>query len=435
MIEEIKKILNKKKYFLLSYSGGLDSTVLLHLLLQLNKKINIYFRAIHVNHKLHIDSNSWSNHCKKECLKYNIPLIIENIHLNKKNNIESEARSMRYQAIYKHVLSQEVILTAHNLNDQCETFLLAAKRGSGPKGLSSMGTYKNTDNIIHIRPLLNIDRDEIKSWAIANQLKWIEDHSNLDTYYDRNFLRKKIIPILKKRWPSFIKNCTRSAKLCYEQEKLLNYFSTPILKKNILPNGSLDISNITHLNYKIQNIILRNWIALHNVKMPSYKGLNIIHKEIINSRQDASPKINFKEYEIRRYKQEIHLIKPVMPSIKHIIISWHKPFTSLMLPNKLGYITKNKMGIKLPSPKKIELVNIRFQASGSFYIQGQNHKKKLKKIWQILNIPTWKRENIPLLFYNNHFISALGVFVINNFNTKRNHYWYLSWHNTLTKNS
>ena len=231
MIEEIKKILDKKKHFLLSYSGGLDSTVLLHLLLKLKKKINIYFRAIHINHKLHIDSDAWSNHCKKECQKYDIPLIIENINLDKKNNLESKARSMRYQAIYKNVLPKEIILTAHNLNDQCETFLLAVKRGSGPKGLSSMATYKNTGDIIHIRPLLNIDRDEIKKWAVENKLKWIEDHSNLDTYYDRNFLRQKIIPILKERWPYFIKNCTRSAKLCCEQEKILNDFSIPILKK------------------------------------------------------------------------------------------------------------------------------------------------------------------------------------------------------------
>ncbi|WP_367673685.1 tRNA lysidine(34) synthetase TilS [Buchnera aphidicola] len=232
MIEELKKILNEKKHFLLGYSGGLDSTVLLHLLLKLKKKINIYFRVIHINHQLNIDANSWSQHCKKECQKYNIPIIIKKVFIDvKKNNIEAESRFIRYQTIYKYLQPKEIILTAHNLNDQCETFLLALKRGSGPKGLSSMAIHKKNANIIHIRPLLNIDRTTIEKWAKKNKLKWIEDNSNSDTYYDRNFLRKKIIPILQERWPFFIENCVRSAKICSEQETALNYFSKSILKK------------------------------------------------------------------------------------------------------------------------------------------------------------------------------------------------------------
>ncbi|CAL4319240.1 tRNA lysidine(34) synthetase TilS [Buchnera aphidicola] len=434
MIKELEKMLYKKKYFLICYSGGLDSTVLLHLLLKLKKTKKIFFRAIHINHKLNINSDNWSDHCKKECKKYNVPIVIKNVNLNlKKNNIESKARSMRYKEIYKNLLPKEIILTAHNLNDQCETFLLALKRGSGPKGLSSMSTYKKIDNIIHIRPLLQIDRNTLEKWAKKNKLKWIEDNSNWDTNYDRNFLRRKIIPILKERWPKFIKNCTRSAKICSEQEEALNYFTTDIIKKTVCTDKTLNITNLKYLKKEILNIILRHWISLHHVNMPSYKGLYKIFTDIINSKKSASPKISFKKYEIRRYRKKLYLLKPILPSLKNRIIFWHKTQTSLALPNQLGYVTQDKMGVKLPSPEKKELVNIRFQANGSFLIEGQKHKKKLKKIWQLLNIPIWQRENIPLLFYNNRFIGALGIFTIKNKNIKVYHYWYLSWCNYITK--
>ncbi|WP_343192254.1 tRNA lysidine(34) synthetase TilS [Buchnera aphidicola] len=436
ILNKINKIIKEKQHFLLSYSGGLDSTVLLHLMIKLREIKNIHLRAIHINHRLHKESTLWSNHCQEKCKKYNIPIIINNITIHQtKNNMESYYRNIRYQLIYKNILPQETLLTAHHLNDQCETFLLALKRGSGPTGLSCMPVYKKNGNITHMRPLLNISQDTIKKWAKKHQLKWIEDPSNSNIKYDRNFIRKKIIPILQKRWPFFIKNCSRSAKICNEQEQVIDLFLEPIVQKNTLFDNSLNITYLKKINKELRNIILRKWIIKNGVQQtPSYNGINRIYTDIINNNKTSTPKISFKKYEIKKYKNTIHLIQPIMPSMKHIILFWHDTSLPLSLPNQLGQIINNNTGMKIPYPKKSTLINIRFQANGTFYIDGYTYKIKLKNIWKMFNLPYWKRENIPLLFYDNILISALGVFVTRHSNLNFNKYWYLSWQNNITKN-
>ena len=431
MITKILKILDKHNNFLLSYSGGLDSSVLLHILIQIKlKNPNIHFRAIHINHQLHAHSNLWSEHCQRECNENNVTLIIKKVTIQKKN-IEAMARLARYNIINKIRLPNEILLTAHHLNDQCETFLLALKRGSGPKGLSSMTVYKKNNSFIHIRPLLKIQKSEIKIWANKNNIKWIEDNSNLDIYYDRNFLRNNIIPKLQKRWPYFIQNCARSANICNIQETLLHNFVNAIIKKNISSNNALNIDILKNLEKEKSTLVLRNWIDLQGGEMPSYKKIQKIHDDIIYSDIHKSPKMNFKTYEIYRYKNQIHFIKPIIPSIKHLIIFWHDITTPLLLPNKLGILAQNSMGTKIRYPKKYELINIRFQANGYYYLIDKTHKKKLKKIWQELNIPIWIRSNIPLLFYNNDLISALGAFITEKKDKLPKKYWYLSWYDKI----
>lgn len=225
MLTNLKDILNNTK-ILLAFSGGIDSTFLLHQLLKLQQDhfINLMFRAIHINHQLSPYSIEWSNYCKTICKKYNVHLTVKKIFITTYNNgIEESARLHRYNTIYKNLKEKEVIATGHNLNDQCETLLLALKRASGITGLSSM-TYESytKHNIKIIRPLLNITRTTIYQWMKKNKLNWIEDESNYNTNYDRNFLRHKIIPLLKNRWPFFENNCSKSANILNSEKNALN---------------------------------------------------------------------------------------------------------------------------------------------------------------------------------------------------------------------
>lgn len=218
----------KKLNILLAYSGGIDSTFLLHQFLKLKKIYKTFkFRAIHINHQLHPDSNKWSLHCKEICKLHNIPFIIKKVILkNTKNNIEENARITRYNEIYKALKPKEIIATGHNLNDQCETILLALKRGSGITGLSSMSYELNQDQKIKIiRPLLKISRRNIQIWMNEHKINWIEDKSNYNINYDRNFLRHKIIPQLNKRWPYFERNCSKSIEILNEEKKILDEFT------------------------------------------------------------------------------------------------------------------------------------------------------------------------------------------------------------------
>lgn len=432
----IKKIISqcKEKLFLISYSGGLDSTVLLDTVAKIKGEIpQIQLRAIHINHNLHDFSQEWSKHCTKICQKYRIPLIIENININQKNgNLEERLRIKRYQIIWNHLLLNEVLLTGHHINDQCETFILSLKRGSGPTGLSGMSSQSFLGNKKIIRPFLNKTKKELEHWAKSKKLQWIEDFSNSNIEHDRNFIRHKIIPSLEKRWPFFLKNCIRSSNICREETDILNHLLHEKITDLIQFDDSLNIKNFIRIKKKIGIALIRYWILLQKIKTPSYKSIQCIYHQMVYSRIDAKPKIILKKHEIRRYKKSIFLIKK-QTNLINTILFWHKKKETIVLPNNLGNLQQNNQGITLPAPKKNELINIRFQYEGYVLILGRDKKRKIKKIWQEKNIPPWIRNQIPLLFYNNTFISALGIFVIN-IKNRNNEVWKISWSNNLNLN-
>jgi len=432
----ITDIIKKYKLFLIAYSGGMDSTVLLYQLLkfkEINTDVNI--RAIHINHNLHENSKKWQIHCINTCKKNYIPLIIEEINTKITKNIEEQLRIKRYNLIYKHLLHNEILLTAHHLNDQCETLFLSLKRGSGPTGLSAMSSERTFGKTKIIRPFLTKTKNELKKWAEYNNLIWIEDFTNFNTNYDRNFIRHKIISVLEKKWPFFLKNCFRTTKICNEETKLKNILLKEKIEKFLHFHECLNIKNFKNLTEEVCKGLIRYWILLKNIKSPSYKTIQSIYNEIIHSKKKYNIKIIIKKNEIRCYKESLYFIE-TKKNIKNMIIFWHNVHYKLTLPNNFGYIVKNKKeGISIPMPGNNELINIRFQYDGKILILGENRQKSIKKIWQEHNIPPWLRHQIPLLFYDNKLISALGVFVVNQKNTENNkHKWKISWiHTTKLK--
>ncbi|CAL4318909.1 tRNA(Ile)-lysidine synthase [Buchnera aphidicola (Chaitophorus sp. 3695)] len=418
MITIQKKIIKYKK-FLLGYSGGVDSTVLLYQLIEIKKKYKIHIRAIHIDHQIYSESKKWRLHCKKICKINNIPFIYKKIFLNvKKKNIESQARNKRYKIFKENLHPKEILLTGHNLNDQCETLLLAIKRGSGPKGLSGIAYKKKFFNNYLIRPLLNFSRKQIKIWAKYKKIKWIEDQSNKDTSYERNFLRKIIIPQITQRWKYFPQTCLRTTKLISAEHKLLNKFIQPIFKKNLIKKKILNIKNIKKMDIDIQYFIIRKWIHLQKMKMPALKFLKSILKNIVHNKKKKIPKIQFKKkHEIWNYKNKLFWIKKTY-DIRKYIIFWHNIQKKIFLPKKNGYLkTKNienkKSILNIQAPKKKQLVNIRFHTNQKIKI-NQNIKKytTIKELFNKFKILPWKRKKIPLLFYDNKFISAIGLFSI-----------------------
>ncbi|BGI51324.1 MAG: tRNA lysidine(34) synthetase TilS [Buchnera aphidicola (Ceratovacuna japonica)] len=434
LIKSILKYIKKNQKILIAYSGGLDSTVLLHQLIILKKKKlkKIKIRAIHINHNISKNSKYWKKHCIKECKKNKIKLILKKIKKKYKNNLENNLRKERYKIIKKELLEDEIIITGHHLNDQCETLLLALKRGSGPNGLSGIrkSTFLGNKKQLLIRPFIKINKKKLENWAIKKKIKWINDESNLNTYFERNFIRLKIIPILEKRWPFILNNFYRTSKICQKNQKTLNFFINPILKKCKINKTEIKIEKIKIFPKEIGILIIRNWIYKLIKKFLSYKKINQIYKDFILCKNNKMSSISFKKYKIQKYKNIIYYIRKTN-NIKNKIIFCHYPFKKICLPYKLGILEVNKKGMKIPAPKKNDLVNIRFQFQGKIKIDERNRSCKIKKIWKYLKIPNIYHNNIPLLFYNENFISAIGIFIVIDKRKIIKKNWNLSWKNNI----
>ena len=396
---------------LVAFSGGLDSTVLLHQLVQWRAlHPDVALRAIHIHHGLSPHADSWVQHCESVCAQWQVSLVVERVHLEDDGlGIEAQARRARYQAFAQTLLPGEVLMTAQHLDDQCETFLLALKRGSGPAGLSAMGESSPFAGTQLIRPLLAQTREALEAWARQHELCWIEDESNQDDTYDRNFLRLRVTPLLQQRWPHFAQAVARSAALCAEQESLLDELLASDLADCITSRGTLLLTPLMMMSGVRRAALLRRWLAGLNAPMPSRDGLERIWQEVALAREDASPSFRLGEFEVRRYQSQLWWVKSV-DGQSETVIPWLEWKTPLTLPAGLGSVQLISAG-DLRLPQADEVVSIRFKAPGLLHIVGRNGGRKLKKIWQEQGIPPWRRDTTPLLFYGETLIAAAGVFV------------------------
>ena len=411
MTADIAHTLHPHRQLLVAFSGGLDSTVLLHQLVLLREQDpSLTLRAVHVHHGLSAHADDWVAHCRQICQQWQVPLVVHRVTLARGGlGVEAHARAARYQAFQDTLNAGEVLVTAQHQDDQCETLLLALKRGSGPTGLSAMAPSSAFAGSRLLRPLLNETRESLRQWALAHQLSWIEDESNQDDTYDRNFLRLRVIPVLRERWPHFSEAVARSASLCAEQEQLLDEMLAAELASLVAEDGSLAIAPLATMSPPRRAALLRRWLAGQQAPMPAREVPERLWHEVALAREDASPCLRLGAFEIRRYQSQLWWIKSVAGQ-SETIVPWQTWLQPLELPAGLGSVQLTAGGDIRP-PRADEAVSVRFKAPGLLHIVGRNGGRKLKKIWQELGVPPWLRDTTPLLFYGETLIAAAGVFV------------------------
>lgn len=374
-----------------AYSGGLDSTVLLHALAELRGQSSFSLRAIHADHGLQEKSVDWSSHCAKQCAALDIPLTVCELQLRarKGESLEALARQARYQAFSEIIGEDELLLTAHHADDQVETVFLQLLRGAGVAGLAAMPELTRWHAGWLARPLLDQERTSLEAYANENSLQWIEDASNQDTVFDRNYLRHEILPRLKRRWPGLLRTIPRSARHCAMAAHLLEEQGASLLADETgsnpwqLPIALLDASSVAR-----QQHLLRSWIKHCGLQVPSEAVLKRILSEVVAARTDATPLLAWKEGEVRRYRETLFL----MPVLQEVPENWSADWDTndpLPLPAGLGTLSA-----KFPQP-----VVVRFRSEGlRCRLAGQSGTRTLKRIAQDKGVPSWMRNRIPLIF-------------------------------------
>ncbi|MEZ8084689.1 tRNA lysidine(34) synthetase TilS [Vibrio sp. 1S139] len=411
---------------IVAFSGGVDSRVLLELAAQFAKSHHIDCCAVHVHHGLSNNADYWAEQCKTWCDALSVSLFIERVSLDisRGESVEKLARDARYQALKKHIRQGDVLVTGQHIDDQVETFLLALKRGSGPKGLSSMAKVMPFSGAHIVRPLLSVTRTDIEGAARDMALTWVEDESNQDVRFDRNFIRHQVTPTLTERWPSFRESVSRSAQLCAEQELLLDELLESHLQQALTEKHSLSIEVLSQYSDLLRARLLRMWLSRCNQPMPSQKQLKLIWDEVACAQADANPKLVLNEVEVRRFNHQLHVVKETKD-----LSNWQSDISmeeSLVLPDGLGELHLTSAasdGVSNHCDAQHFSLNttrgtlrVIFNPEGlSAHPVGRGHSRKLKKLFQEYQVPSWLRRRTPILMDGDRVIAVLGLFVDKNY--------------------
>ncbi|MEZ9575204.1 tRNA lysidine(34) synthetase TilS [Vibrio sp. 10N.261.55.F4] len=411
---------------IVAFSGGVDSRVLLELAAQFAKSHHIDCCAVHVHHGLSNNADYWAEQCKTWCDALSVSLFIERVSLDisRGESVEKLARDARYQALKKHIRQGDVLVTGQHIDDQVETFLLALKRGSGPKGLSSMAKVMPFSGAHIVRPLLSVTRTDIEGAARDMALTWVEDESNQDVRFDRNFIRHQVTPTLTERWPSFRESVSRSAQLCAEQELLLDELLESHLQQALTEKHSLSIEVLSQHSDLLRARLLRMWLSRCNQPMPSQKQLKLIWDEVACAQADANPKLVLNEVEVRRFNHQLYVVKETKD-----LSNWQSDISmeeSLVLPDGLGELHLTSAasdGVSNHCDAQHFSLNttrgtlrVIFNPEGlSVHPVGRGHSRKLKKLFQEYQVPSWLRRRTPILMDGDRVIAVLGLFVDKNY--------------------
>lgn len=428
-LSHLASLLPDDAALVVAFSGGLDSTVLLHQLMRWREQHpQTRLRALHVHHGLSQYADRWAEHCVSQAGEWQLSCEVLRVEVDAvKQGVEGAARTARYQALTAAMQPDEWLLTAQHLDDQCETLLLALKRGSGPAGLAAMPVRVHRHGRILLRPLLEQSRQQLEAYAHDYRLCWIEDESNQDQRYDRNFLRQTILPTLSARWPAFARACARSAELCGEQEQLLDELLAAELAQLIQGDGSLLFSPLLTMSEARANALLRRWIAVQGAPMVSRDALVRLRRQVMSSREDAQPRLQFGEAEVRRYRDRLYWLER-RESLREQQLGWPDRQHPLNLPQQLGTLYASDRCAELRQPAADERVSVRFHARGHIHLAGRAGGREMKKLWQELAIPPWQRERIPLIYYNERLICAPGIFITREGTADDDRGWQVVWH-------
>lgn len=301
------------QHFIVGYSGGVDSHVLLDLTakaIALNPTLKV--SALHIHHGLSPNADAWAKHCEKICSNYNIPLNI--LWVDAENydgrSPEEVAREARFSAFEQCLKPGECLLLAHHAEDQAETILLRLFRGAGPQGLSGMSSSSLLGEGELLRPFLTISKQDIQKYAAANSLEWIEDESNHNCRFDRNFLRHEILPKLTARWPRVLRSVGRAGALCLETATAIQVLAKEDFQRVLgKSKDTLSVPLLLTLEPSRRRAVIRLWMQTLGSLPPSRDHMDRIEKEVLNAAPDRHPKLKLGEFELKRVKKELFLVK------------------------------------------------------------------------------------------------------------------------------
>ena len=393
---------------LVACSGGLDSTVLLHALCRAGAR-TAPITAVHVHHGLHADADRWERHCRRFAGQLGVDFIERRIEIPAPDprGPEAAARAARYAALAELVQPGDHLLTAHHEEDQAETLLLNLMRGSGAAGLAGIGAVQPFGKGLLLRPLLGVPRAALEAYAAAHALEWCEDPSNADTRFDRNFLRREILPALRRRWPAASASLARSARLLGEASELQDELAALDLAALGGDPARLEAAGLAQLSAARQRNLLRH--AIRRLGLPAAPGTRLeqaVH-ELLPAARDAQPLVRWPGGELRRYRGVVYVLPPLESGVPPEPLSLPADGSAVSLGDALGCLALERAARGIDPALVGDGLRVAFRAGGeTLRPGGRTHTQPLKKLLQEQGVLPWMRDRVPLLYADDRLVAV-----------------------------
>lgn len=395
------------------FSGGLDSVVLLHLLRQITPSHQWQLNALHVHHGISACADDWAAFCAALCARWHVPLQIERVELGAlraTHGIEAAARQQRYAAFA--AAGGDALLLAHHADDQAETLLLQLLRGAGVSGAAAMPVHTPAQGGLPpiVRPLLNIPRQCLLDYARTHGLDWVEDDSNLDQHYPRNFLRHRVMPLLAEKFPAYRETLARSAAHFADAAELLGDLAQRDAMQAVA-GETLDVAALCGLSPPRQRNLLRHFLHLRGAPLPQAVQLEQMLRQLCHARQDAAVCVQWAGWQVRRFRGQAHVLPVSAAFSQELKLAWsgegEVPWPPL--GKRITFQLATGEGID-QQRLQATAVTLRLRQGGETLRVG-GHRRSLKQLWQQHAIPPWQRERWPLLYGDETLVAVAGLAV------------------------
>lgn len=426
---------DSKRRWIVAYSGGMDSHVLLHLIARICNSLpgsKPQILAFHVNHGLQANAAGWQVHCALQAEKLEIDFHSIDLSLGDMSqlSIETAAREGRYRAFAEFMEEGDVVLMAHHLDDQAETLMQRMLRGSGIAGLKSIPEQRALGKGHISRPLLSVSRSELLQYALSSGLQWVEDDSNSDQAHDRNYLRHSVMPRLEGRWPQYRQTLNRVVNHVNEASLLLDEVAAEDL-------AALSVSECSWGGYKIccqglsllsdsrQKNLIRYWLALCGFPLPStLQMIELI--SFLSLPVDAKPLLQYAGIEVRRHQQFLVFMRALPPVDSNLKVTLGCGQAVQLegvgeLSLKLVDSSPSLAGFRVDEPLVIRLR----QGGERCRPVGRDCSQSLKKLLQEYRVPPWWRDRLPLIYSGDHLVAVADLWVCEGFQSDQG--YQLDW--------
>ena len=400
--------------YVIGLSGGLDSTCLTHAMDRLVTagKLLQPLLALHVNHGLHPDADSWQQSCAAFCKRMGVAFTARRVSVNAGGSLEKAARDARYTAFEDVLEPGDMLLLAHHRDDQLETFLLRLMRGAGPESLGGMPQLRAVGPAVLYRPLLSFSRCELVEYATGARLNWVKDSSNMQLQHDRNYLRHRVLPLIAERWPAYQAAWSKSLQLLDEAATGLIDLTQEDLQQLNAGEGRLALAALEKLPlFRVRNAV-QHWIGLAGLPRPGWHSLQRLEQVLTGCGQNKLVH-ECAQYRLQTFDGYLWLLRSALcfnPLIPVRLPVNPAAESEIMLPEngRLTISCQTGQGLSRSLFDRSE-AGIRYRQGGEAIRLPGRPRKSLKKLLQEQRIPPWVRERLPLLYLGNELVCVPGI--------------------------